>query len=167
MDISWSKWLRVSNECVKRILQDQFLESWSGRISVSEEDFSSYKIYKDVHEFEEYVDLLPEYLKYSLINFRTGSQKLPVNCRSKLSIPRQKCNCTKCRKITRCSTVKMTQLSNTNYRKLLMKVAKYVDLGMKECTSVPDVVSEDIDYNCLHMTVNRNIPCIILTHISL
>ena len=69
----------VSNECVKRILQDQFLQSWSGKFSVSEEDFSSYKIYKDVHEFEEYVDLLPEYLKYSLINFRTGSQKLPVN----------------------------------------------------------------------------------------
>ena len=61
----------------------------------------------------------------------------------------------------------MTQLSNTNYRKLLMKVAKFVDLGMKECTSDPDVVSEDIDYNCLHMTVNRNIPCIILTRISL
>ena len=71
----------VSSECVKRILQDQFLQKWSSRISV-EEDFSSYRIYKNVHEFEEYVDLLPEYLKYSLLDFRTGSQKLPVNCRS-------------------------------------------------------------------------------------
>ena len=54
----------VSSECVKRILQDQFLQKWSSRISV-EEDFSSYRIYKNVHEFDEYVDLLPEYLKYT------------------------------------------------------------------------------------------------------
>ena len=54
----------VSNQCVKIIMQDQFLQKWSSRIS-EEEDFSSYKTYKDVHQFEEYVDLLPEYLKYS------------------------------------------------------------------------------------------------------
>ena len=40
---------------------------------------------------------------------------------------------------TRCSTLKMTQLLNTNDRKLLMKVAKFVHLGMKEYTSLPDV----------------------------
>ena len=67
----------VSSEGVKRILHDQFLQKWSSRISV-EEDFSSYRIYKIVHEFEEYVDLLLEYLKYSLFDFRTGSKKLPV-----------------------------------------------------------------------------------------
>ena len=68
----------VSSECVKRILQDQFLQKWFGRIS-EEETFSTYKIYKDIHEFEEYIDILPEYLKYSLLDFRTGSQKLSVN----------------------------------------------------------------------------------------
>ena len=77
-----------ASEGVKSILQDQFLQKCSSRISV-EEEFSLHRIYKNVHEFEEYVDLLPEYLTYSLIDFRTGSQKLPVNCRSKLSIPRQ------------------------------------------------------------------------------
>ena len=47
---------------------------------------------------EEYIDILPEYLKYSLFDFRTGSQKLSVNRRSNLSIPRQERICTKCRK---------------------------------------------------------------------
>ena len=55
--------------CVKRILQDQFLRKWCCRISV-EEYFSSSKLYKDVHEFEEYVDLLREYLKYSLLDLK-------------------------------------------------------------------------------------------------
>ena len=46
----------------------------------------------------------------------------------------------------------MTPLSNTNERKLLMKVAKFVHLGMKEYTSLPDV-SEIIytaDLSCLY-----------------
>ena len=47
---------------------------------------------------EEYIDILPEYLKYSLFDFRTGSQKLSVNRRSNLSIPRQERICPKCRK---------------------------------------------------------------------
>ena len=153
---------------------------WFGRIS-EEETFSTYKIYKDIHEFEEYIDILPEYLKYSLLDFRTGSQKLSVNCRSNLSIPRQERICTKCSKRilgdefhflfecngieklrissipkyyrTRCSTLKMSQLLNTNDRKLLIKVAKFVYFGMKEYTSLPDGVSEEIDnvdLNCLY-----------------
>ena len=85
----------VSSECVKRILQDQFLQKLFGRIS-EEETFSTYKIYKDIHEFEEYIDILPEYLKYSLLDFTTGSHKLSVNRRSNLSIPRQERICTKC-----------------------------------------------------------------------
>ena len=70
------------------MLQDQLLQKWSSGISV-EEKFSSYKTVKDVHEFEERVDLFPEYRKYALLDFRTGSQTLSVNCRSKLLIPRQ------------------------------------------------------------------------------
>ena len=71
---------------------------------------------------------------------------------------------------TRCITLKMTKLLNTNDRKLLMKVAKCVHLGMKEYTSLPDV-SEIIytaDLSCVYlvMTVNKYIPYIILTHIS-
>ena len=53
---------------------------------------------------------------------------------------------------TRCSTFKMTQLLNTNDRKLLMKVAKFVHLGMKEYTTLP-YVSETIDtadLSCLY-----------------
>ena len=104
-----------------------------------------------------------------------------VNGRSNFSIPRQECICTKCRKRilgdefhflfecngieklrissipkyyrTRCSTLKMSQLLNTNDRKLLIKVAKFVYFGMKEYTSLPDVVSEEIDnvdLNCLY-----------------
>ena len=38
---------------------------------------------------------------------------------------------------TRCSTLKMTLLLGTHDRKLLMKVAKFVHLGMKEYTSIP------------------------------
>ena len=63
----------------------------------------------------------------------------------------------------------MTQLLNTNDRKLLMKVAKFVHLGMKEYTSLLDVVSENIDSadltEYLIMTVNRYIPCILVTYI--
>ena len=116
---------------------------------------------------------MPGYLKYSLFDFRTGSQKLSVNRRSNLSIPRQERICIKCRKKIlgdefhflfecngteklrisiipkyyriRCSTLKMSKLSNTNDRKLLIKVAKLVYFGMKEYTSLPDVVSEEID----------------------
>ena len=54
---------------------------------------------------------------------------------------------------TRCNTLKMSQLLNTNDRKLLIKVAKFVYFGMKEYTSLPDVVSEEIDnvdLNCLY-----------------
>ena len=78
----------MSTERVKRILQDQFLEKWFSRIS-EDETFSTCKIHKDIHEFKEYIDILPEYLKYSLLDFRIDSQKLSVNRRSKLSIPRQ------------------------------------------------------------------------------
>ena len=50
-----------------------------------------------------------------------------------------------------------------------MKVAKFVYLGMKEYTSLPDVVSENIDTadltEYLIMTVNRYIPCIMMAHI--
>ena len=170
----------MSSECVKRILQDQFMKKWLSRIS-ADETFSTYNIYKDIHEFEEYIDILPEYLKYSLFDFRTCSQKVAVNRRSNLSIPRQERICTKCRKRLlgnefhflfecsgieklsisiipkyyriRCSTLKMSQLLNTNDRKLLIKVAKFVYFGMKEYTSLPDVVSEEIDnvdLNCLY-----------------
>ena len=46
----------------------------------------------------------------------------------------------------------MIQVLNTNDRKLLIKVAKFVYFGMKEYTSLPDVVSEkndEVDLNCL------------------
>ena len=49
--------------------------------------------------------------------------------------------------------MKMSQLLNTNDRKLLIKVAKFVYFGMREYTSLPDVVSEEIDnvdLNCLY-----------------
>ena len=39
----------------------------------------------------------------------------------------------------------MSKLSNTNDRKLLIKVAKFDYFGMKEYTSLPDVASEEID----------------------
>ena len=63
----------VSSECVKRILQDQFLKKWFSRIS-QEEKFSTYKIYKDIQEFEECIDILLERVKYSPLVFRIGSQ---------------------------------------------------------------------------------------------
>ena len=45
----------------------------------------------------------------------------------------------------RCSTLKTSQFLNTNDRKLLIKAAKCVYFGIKECTSLPDVVSEETD----------------------
>ena len=53
----------------------------------------------------------------------------------------------------RCSTLKMSRLLNTNDRKLIIKVAKFVYFGMKEYTFLPDFVSEEIDnvdLNCLY-----------------
>ena len=53
----------------------------------------------------------------------------------------------------RCSTLKISQLLNTNHRNLLNKVVKFVYFGMKEYTSLPNVVSEEIDnvdLNCLY-----------------
>ena len=47
----------------------------------------------------------------------------------------------------------MSPLLNTNDRKLLITVARFVYFGMKEYTSLQDVVSEEInnvDLNCLH-----------------
>ena len=53
---------------------------------------------------------------------------------------------------TRWSTLKMTQSLNTNDRKLLMKVAKFVHLGMKEYISLPDVseIIDTVDLSCLY-----------------
>ena len=53
---------------------------------------------------------------------------------------------------TSSSTLKMTQLLNTNDRMLLMKVAKFVHLGMKEYTSLPDVSKtiDTADLSCLY-----------------
>ena len=172
----------VSRTCVsKEFRKISFCRN--GLAESQEENFSTYKIYEDIHEFEEYIDTLVEHFKYSLLDFRTGYQKMPVNCRSELSIPRQEHMCTKCWKRilggefhfqfectcngieklrisviikysrTRCSTLKMTQLLNTNDRKLLIKVAKFVYLGMKEYAPLPDVVSEkidNVDLNCLY-----------------
>ena len=53
----------------------------------------------------------------------------------------------------RCSTLKISQLLNTNDRKLLIKVAEFVYSGMKEYTSLPDVVNaeiDNVDLNCLY-----------------
>ena len=47
----------------------------------------------------------------------------------------------------------MASQTNIYDRKLLIKVAKFVYFGMKEYTSLPDVVSEEIDnvdLNCLY-----------------
>ena len=46
----------------------------------------------------------------------------------------------------------MTQLLNTNDRKLLMKVAKFVHLGAKEYTSLPDASEniDTVDLSCLY-----------------
>ena len=59
--------------------QDQFLLKRSNRISVKE-DVSSYNKYKDEHEFEEYVDILPAYQHATeglhLTNGLRGQQRL-------------------------------------------------------------------------------------------
>ena len=47
----------------------------------------------------------------------------------------------------------MSQSLNTNDRKVLIKVAKFVYFGMKEYTPLPHVVSVEIgnvDLNCLY-----------------
>ena len=47
----------------------------------------------------------------------------------------------------------MTQFLDTNDRKLLINVDKFVYLAMREYTPLQDVVSEDIDnadLNCLY-----------------
>ena len=58
---------------------DNATRSVSNRISVKE-DFLSYNKYKDVHEFEEYVDILPAYQHATeglhLINGLRGQQRL-------------------------------------------------------------------------------------------
>ena len=60
------------------------------------------KIFMNLQNIYIDINVLPDYLKYSLLDFRTAhdSQKLPVKCRSKFSIPRQERICTKFRKET-------------------------------------------------------------------
>ena len=52
-----------------------------------------------------------------------------------------------CQTIIELDAAQMSQLLNTNDRKLLIKVAKCVYFGMQEYTSLPEI--DNVDLNCL------------------
>jgi hypothetical protein len=80
---------------VEKILQDQFKQKWAKTVR-TEENFISYRIFKYNFGFENYLDILPNYLKLPLFEFRIGSPKLAVNNRRNFQFPRNGRLCTKC-----------------------------------------------------------------------
>ncbi len=79
---------------VKRLLQDQFLQSWCEKIDTNP-DFIMYRIFKNNLVQEKYLSILPEHLRQPLTEFRTGSYRIPVNNR-RLELPRNERKCSYC-----------------------------------------------------------------------
>ena len=140
-------------------------------------EFSTYRIFKDSIKMEEYISYLPSHLMYSLLNFRTGSFILPSNCRS--NIPRVERSCRKCdlRQLgdeynflfecpvleglrhelipeyfrNRPNAEKMSQLLNSQNKRNINSVAKFIHKGVKEYRSFPDINHVLVDTSFVEM----------------
>ena len=145
---------------VKNILGDQFEQNWSEKIR-NEEAFTNYRIFKDGIKCELYITVLPDHLKFAMLDFRTGSYKLAVNRRNNTDIQRQERLCPYCNLgqvgdeyhfLFQCnyntlndlriqfipdyyrnktSTLKMSELLNSDDVDITFSLAKYVFYGLK------------------------------------
>ena len=68
---------------------DKFKQLWHSRITCDDIDSNNmmYKTFKYSHGKEKYTEFLPEHFKKALLQFRIGSNKLPVNNRKHLQEP--------------------------------------------------------------------------------
>ena len=70
---------------------DSFKQLWHS-IIVNDDNYSMYKLYKHMHRCKMYTNVLPEYLKIALFQFRIGTYKLPANNElNNISIDEQLC----------------------------------------------------------------------------
>jgi hypothetical protein len=69
--------LKNIDKIVKRTLCDQFLQKWSGQLTISSKGLN-YRLFKTDLKLEPYLTTLPKNLRLDLFRFRTGNHKLPV-----------------------------------------------------------------------------------------
>lgn len=151
---------------VKSTTSDQLLQNWREKVN-SEIIFSNYRIYKDTIGYENYLDFLPQHLKYAMAEFRTGSSKLSVNSRTNSDLPRHAKTCNKCHNngklgdefhfLFECSileelrrnilpkyfrsninTLKMYELLNSG-KVATFKLARFIYLGFKIYCNLPNI----------------------------
>ena len=85
-------WLKNS---VARITKDQFLQTWNANVQESSKCLN-YRIFKTVHNLENYLLVLPPKLRTTLCKFRCRNSKVPAEVGSHFNIPRDQRYCTKC-----------------------------------------------------------------------
>jgi hypothetical protein len=86
------KWLRNK---VIRVLQDQYIQKWQNEIHNSSKGIN-YRCFKDVLEFENYFNLLPDSLFINLCKFRTSNINIPIETGRWNNTPRSERKCTLC-----------------------------------------------------------------------
>jgi hypothetical protein len=84
---------------VRQTLKDQFMQDWLARVE-NDDAFHSYKEFKTIFEFEKYLNQLPIPLKKAMIEFRIGSQVLPVHHKEFNTTSRIEQICEKCNTLT-------------------------------------------------------------------
>ncbi|MEW8548622.1 MAG: reverse transcriptase family protein [Candidatus Thiodiazotropha sp.] len=77
---------------VKRILMDQFLQSWRSSLNNSSKG-KNFNVFKDSIELEVYFKLLPTHLYVNMVRFRTGNHKMPIEIGrwNNIDIDQRKC----------------------------------------------------------------------------
>ena len=86
------KWL---NNCLKIRLHDEYIQTWSSNV-LHNDKCITYRIFKEVFEFESYLTLLPERLRILFTQFRLTNTKLPIETGRWFNIDRNKRYCTLC-----------------------------------------------------------------------
>ena len=86
------KWL---NNCLKIRLHDEYSQTWSANV-FHDDKCITYRIFKEVFEFESYLTLLPERLRILFTQFRLGNTKLPIETGRWFNIDRNERYCTLC-----------------------------------------------------------------------
>ena len=86
------KWL---NNCLKIRLHDEYIQTWSSNV-FHNVNCITYRIFKEVFEFESYLTLLPERLRILFTQFRLTNTKLSIEPGRGFNIDRNERYCTLC-----------------------------------------------------------------------
>ena len=86
------KWL---NNCRKIRLHDEYIQTWSSNV-LHNDKCITYRIFKEVFEFESYLTLLPERLRIIFTQFRLCNTKLPIETGRWFNIDRNERHCILC-----------------------------------------------------------------------